>query len=90
MKKEKNKSELPWWRPAILMFYRLSGWIIGPIILALVVGRWLDEKYGTEPWLFLLSIGIAFAISIFGIVMDAIKELKRIEKDEKEDAQDKK
>ncbi|HCP08294.1 MAG TPA: hypothetical protein DIT25_00635 [Candidatus Moranbacteria bacterium] len=72
------------------MFYRLSGWIIGPIILALVVGRWLDEKYGTEPWLFLLSIGIAFAISIFGIVMDAIKELKRIEKDEKEDAQDKK
>lgn len=83
MEDKKNKSEAAWWQPAIVMFSRLSGWIIGPILVALFVGKWLDKKYGTEPWLFLISVGIAFAISTFGIVMDAMKELRRIDKEEK-------
>lgn len=83
MEDKKNKVEAPWWQPAIMMFSRLSGWIIGPIIVALFVGKWLDQKFNTEPWLFLLSVGIAFAISTFGIIMDAMKELRRIDKEEK-------
>jgi hypothetical protein len=48
------------------------------------VGRWLDRKYHTEPWLFLLTVGVAFVVSMFGIVRDALVELKRIDKEEKE------
>jgi len=81
---QKNSEEkTPWWQPGMVLFIKLSGWIAGPIIVALFVGRWLDRKYHTEPWLFLLTVGVAFVVSMFGIVRDALVELKRIDKEEK-------
>jgi len=82
MIKEESNKNIPWWQPGMILFTRLSGWIAGPIIIALFVGRYLDQKYHTEPWLFLLSVGLAFVISMFGIVHDTLKELKRIEKED--------
>jgi len=79
-KKDLNKVEVPFWQPALLMFTRMSGWIIGPVILAIFLGKWLDRKYDTEPWLFLLTVGLAFLISMFGLVKDAFKEMDRISK----------
>ena len=84
MDENKNSNKAPWWQPSLMLFSRLSSWIIGPILLGIVVGKWLDKKYGTEPWLFLLSVGLAFFLSTFGIVHDALKEMKRIEKEEKD------
>jgi F0F1-type ATP synthase assembly protein I len=81
--KEEDKNKAPWWQPGLVLFTRLSGWIAGPIILAIFLGKWLDEKYGTEPWLFLLTVGTAFFLSMFGIVKDSLKEMKRIENEEK-------
>ena len=72
-----------WWQPAILMFFRLSVWIAVPIIIALFVGKWLDEKYHSEPWLFLLSIGAAFIISMAGLVKNTLNEYKKIEEAER-------
>ncbi|MBU0637021.1 MAG: AtpZ/AtpI family protein [Patescibacteria group bacterium] len=68
-----------WWQPAILMFARLSAWIVGPVIVGLFIGKWLDKRYQSEPWLFLLSIGIVFIFSIFGLVKSTINEYKKIE-----------
>ncbi|MCX6763119.1 MAG: AtpZ/AtpI family protein [Candidatus Moranbacteria bacterium] len=84
MGQENSQEKIPWWQPGMVLFIKLSGWIAGPIIIALFVGKWLDKKYGTEPWLFLLTVGVAFLFSTFGIVYDAMKELKRIEKEEKD------
>jgi F0F1-type ATP synthase assembly protein I len=84
MQEEKNNSRAPWWQPGMLLFARLSGWIGGPIIVALFVGKWLDKKYNTEPWLFLASVGVAFLISSYGIVRDTMRERKRIEKEAKD------
>ena len=81
--KEKNKVEVPFWQPALLMFSRMSGWIIGPIILAIFLGKWLDKRYDTEPWLFLACVGGAFIISTIGLVKDAFKEMERINQEEK-------
>ena len=65
----------------MVLFGRLSGWIGGPIIIALFVGKWLDRKYSTEPKLFLLCVGIAFIVSTFGIVKDAMEAMKKITDD---------
>ncbi len=92
---KKSEGEGVWWQPSLILFSRLSGWIGGPIIVALFVGKWLDERYKTEPWLFLLSIGIAFTGSSIGIVKEAHRAMDKIEKGEqkgkvaKEEKQDK-
>ena len=79
-----NKQVKNYWKEnGLSLFFKLSSWIVGPILLAVVVGKWLDKKYQTEPWLFLLSVGIAFAISVYGMIKDASAELKRIEIEEK-------
>jgi hypothetical protein len=80
----KKENPEPWWRPGLVLFGRLSGWIGGPVIIAVFLGRWLDERYGTDPWLFLLTVGFAFFVSSFGIVRDSLREMKRIEKEEKD------
>lgn len=82
MEKEDKEKRAPWWQPGLVLFTRLSGWIAVPVILGVVVGKWLDKKYGTEPWLFLVTVGAAFFLSMFGIVKDALKEMKKIEKEE--------
>lgn len=94
MKLEKDNQKAPWWQPGLVLFFRLSGWIAGPVIVAVFVGKWLDKKYNTEPWLFLLIVGVAFFFSMFGIVHDSLKEIKKIEaaarKDKKEKEQEEK
>jgi F0F1-type ATP synthase assembly protein I len=86
---KKNKQENPWWQPGMLLFGRLSGWIAGPIITALFIGKWLDRKYDSEPWIFLASVGIAFIISSVGIVREAKVVMNKIIEDEKKKNLDK-
>ncbi|MCK4744675.1 AtpZ/AtpI family protein [Candidatus Parcubacteria bacterium] len=75
MGSEKNN----WWQPGVELFLKLSGWIAVPIIAAIFLGKWLDDKYGTEPKLFLLSVFIAFIISNIGIVYNAIRAMKDLD-----------
>ena len=78
-----DEKNTPWWQPGMLLFFRLSGWIGVPVIAGVFIGKWLDRKYGTEPWLFLISVGVAFILSMFGIVRDALKAMKDIEREAK-------
>lgn len=81
---ENNKPKELWWRPAMMMFTNVSGWIAGPIIIALIVGKYLDKKYNSDPWFFLGLTAIAFFISIFSIVRIMMKYIREIEKEAKE------
>jgi len=71
-------AEIAWWQPAVLMFMRLSGWIVAPVLLGAFLGKWLDN---TKPWLFIASVGAAFIISMVGLVRNVTKEYNRIEKE---------
>ncbi|MBI4811842.1 AtpZ/AtpI family protein [Candidatus Falkowbacteria bacterium] len=73
-----------WWQPALLMFARLSGWIIAPVLIGTFLGRWLDKKHETGPWLFLASVGAAFIISIIGLVKNVAEEYGKIDKNGKD------
>lgn len=57
----------------------LTAWIAGPVIIGVFIGKWLDNRYHTEPWLFLASIGFCFLVSMYGLVTNALKEFKKIE-----------
>ncbi|MFZ4648241.1 MAG: AtpZ/AtpI family protein [Patescibacteria group bacterium] len=60
-----------------------SAWIVGPVLLGLVIGKWLDRKYSSDPWLLIISLAFFFVISMFGIVKNAMKEFKKIEEEAK-------
>lgn len=71
--------QAPWWQPGLILFSKLSTWIAIPILLALFIGKYLDKKLGTEPWLFLSFTGVSFIISTIGLVMESSKAMKKIE-----------
>ncbi|MDO8524110.1 MAG: AtpZ/AtpI family protein [bacterium] len=64
----------------IALFFNLSGWLAGPIIIALFLGKWLDGKYHTGQMLFFVCLGVAFLITCFGIVKETKAYIKKIEK----------
>lgn len=70
------------------LLFNTTAWIVAPVLFGIFVGKYLDEKFQTEPWLFLMSIGVCFTISMFGLIQMALKEFKKIEegsqKNEKE------
>lgn len=72
-----------WYRRGLMMFAESTGWIAFPVVGALFLGRWLDEKQGTDPLYFLSITGLAFIISSVGITMTGVKYMKQVEKDEK-------
>jgi F0F1-type ATP synthase assembly protein I len=74
-----------WWQPAIRIFLKMSGWVAGPVIISLMLGKYLDKRYNTEPWFFLGLTGIAFFVSIFGIMRLLIIYIKEIERNDKKE-----
>lgn len=75
----KNQNKDNWWQDAMFIFFKLSIWIVGPILAGVFIGKYLDERYDSTPWLFLLSVGIAFIVSITGLVKNTLAEFKKIE-----------
>ncbi len=73
------------WAIALRVLVNVSGWILAPLIVGLLLGKWLDRKYGTEPWLFLTTIGVCFLISMYGLIINAVKEFKKIEKESRKE-----
>lgn len=84
MKKPEDSDQTPWWQPSLILFTKLSAWIGTPVILAVFIGKYLDKKFNTEPWLFLTSVGVAFIFSMFALIYIGMREMKKIEKDAEE------
>ena len=72
------------WGPAVEIFSEVSTWIAGPIIVALIVGKYLDSRFGTKPWIFLGLTLFAFLMSSFGIVKVVGKYMKKIASEDKD------
>jgi len=75
---EKNDRKFAWWQSGLEIFLRMSGWIGGPVIAGTLIGKYLDRKFNTTPWLFLLSVGISFIVSMIALVVIGVKEMDRI------------
>jgi F0F1-type ATP synthase assembly protein I len=81
-------TKTPWWQPAILLFGKISIWIGGPLLVALFLGKYLDRRFDTKPWIFLGLAALAFYFSCFMIVkiirayIKLEKETREMKKDE--------
>ncbi len=71
------------WAQALEIVSEVSGYIIGPIIFALILGKYLDGRFGTTPLIFLGLTGIAFLVSTFGIVKVVKKYINKITEETK-------
>jgi len=69
------------WSLALKVTARITGWIAFPVIIGMFLGKWLDQKYGTEPWLLLATIGVSFVVSMVGLIKETLKEFKNIDKE---------
>lgn len=81
---EKTRSENDaWWKPAVVVFGEVTGWIVVPIIGALYLGRYLDERQSTGNVYFLSLTALAFIISCIGIGIVGVKYIRQIEVENK-------
>jgi F0F1-type ATP synthase assembly protein I len=82
-----------WWSPELGPFLTLGLQLAIAVVVFLFLGRWLDQKFGTTPWLTLAgaAIGIAgglikFLRTALRLGKDADREMhKRREKGTRED-----
>ncbi|MFA6106391.1 MAG: AtpZ/AtpI family protein [Patescibacteria group bacterium] len=73
-----------WWQPALILFFRFSGWIAAPVLIGALLGNWLDERYNNDKSFYIFfSVGFSFVISMFGLVKEVGREYRRIEEEEK-------
>ena len=54
---------------AVALAWQLGYTITVPIVLFALGGRFLDRRFGTEPWLLLTGILVSIVISSIGITM---------------------
>ncbi len=80
---DNDRNEL-WWKPGVEIFSQVSAWVVVPIVLALITGKYFDGLYGTRPWIFLGLSLIGFIISSFGIVLVITKYMRKIAREEKQ------
>ncbi len=78
---ENKNKDISWWKPGIILFTKVSIYIIVPIILALYIGKYLDKKYHTAPWVFLILTFISFLMSLFIVWKNFKKYIKKLEEE---------
>lgn len=78
----KNNYKTPWWRDGLIIFTRVSSYIVVPVILGSIIGKYLDNKYNTGNLLFYISIGIAFISTIYLIGKEVKRYKRSLEKQE--------
>ena len=80
-KKELNKnisskeSNKVWLKPVLIFYIKTTSWIIFPLVLGLLAGKYVGKSFGSQ------SLFFAFIMAGFGITCSGIyKEIKKYKK----------
>lgn len=76
----KNSQDKELWRLGLNAFAQMSGAIAAPVLIALFVGRFLDQKYQSGHLYFFILTLVAFIISCISIGVLGMKYLNQINK----------
>lgn len=77
-----ENNDANWWKPGLMILVRVSSAIAVPIVIALFLGKYLDNKYNTSPWIFLSLTSIAFVISLVSIWRSVKEYIENLKKEE--------
>jgi F0F1-type ATP synthase assembly protein I len=64
-------SDAQYQRLALRIFADFSGTIAVPAVLAALLGKWLDNRFETEPWLLIVTLAVALAATAVVVVRKA-------------------
>ncbi|MBF0443223.1 MAG: AtpZ/AtpI family protein [Oligoflexales bacterium] len=81
MEQDSNKKDINLRAEYIQVFTRISVWIVSPVIFSLVLGKYLDNRYHTTPWILSVLLAISFTVSMAMIVKIAGEYMKDEKKD---------
>ena len=71
---ENEQKKESWYKSEYLrIFTRISAWIVGPVLVSVIVGKYLDRKWDSSPWALGVALALSFTISMIAIVRIAKK-----------------
>ena len=73
-------SKNQWLADALKMFARLSIWIVWPLLAAILIGNWLDQRHHSGQFWFYILVAVGFIISIVGLITQTLKYYKEVDK----------
>jgi len=79
--KEKNnqfQNEKGYWRPVMLFYAKTTSWVIFPLILAVLGGKYVGKTFESQS-LFFIFVALGFLITCFGIYREIKKYKKNLE-----------
>ena len=79
MVKKKDSPQAVWWVEGLASFQKISAWILGPLLISILLGLYLDRRYDSKPKFLLISVFLAFLITNIGLVKEVIQYNKRID-----------
>ena len=79
-----KKQKRAWWIEPLMVFVRLSSWIIFPLIVALLFGKLTDRVFSIEPY---GTLGLTTLSFLFSLVI-LFRETKKSLRDLKENAEE--
>lgn len=65
---------------ALSLAWQLGYTIAVPLVILALVGRILDKRFGTSPWLLLVGIFLSLIISTLAVYYKAVKILSETER----------
>ena len=60
----------------------IPGFLVAPPVVGVLVGRWLDQKFHTAPWLLLVLVILGFASGV-RLTARALKLAREMQKDDR-------
>lgn len=78
---ENTKKDRAWWMPAVVIFTRISAWIVFPVIVALFAGKRLDSYFNTGQIIFILCMILSFVVSAVAIIKISKSYINNLEEE---------
>ncbi len=78
-----NRSRPGLWL-ALGFAWKLGYSIAVPLVLLLLVGRWLDQRLGTAPWLLITGLVVSFVLTNVLMFREAMRVMQQADGEHKD------